>query len=123
MRGFLFYAFSLDYYTLLCYPILHQPIEFSGECAVNPNVKSQAAVWEQICSFVANNPQGVGRSQVAEFFDIDKTVATYHLEKGVARKVLYKVYTWITSNQRGWVYIHQMYVPNPFLESEDPDSQ
>lgn len=76
---------------------------------MNPNIRSQASVWEQVAEYVTANPQGVGRLQVAEHFAIAKGTAAYHLNKGVERGKLIKLYTWVTQNSRGWVYYNPRY--------------
>lgn len=48
---------------------------------------------------------GAGRSDMAHYFQVDKTVATRHLEKCVQKNLLVKVYTWVRDNSRGWVYM------------------
>ncbi len=71
---------------------------------MNPEVKSQKAVWEQVAEYAALWPFGVGRSEVAQHFGVGYTTALRHLEKGVSRGLLVKSYTWVKQNSRGWVY-------------------
>lgn len=61
-------------------------------------------VFVQIAYFVAEHPNGVGRSEVACHFGLSKMTALYHLEKCVSRGLVIKTYTWITGRSRGWVY-------------------
>lgn len=79
--------------------------------------KDQRPIWVQVVEYVANHPNGVGRSDVAQAFHITKTTAISHLEKGVDRDYLVKVYTWVKGNRRGYVYYARIE-----QSAGDPDS-
>jgi hypothetical protein len=61
-------------------------------------------VYEQIALFVSDRPNGVGRSDVAEAFNLHKNTVIFHLEKCARLGLVRKVYTWVSSKHRGWVY-------------------
>jgi len=71
---------------------------------VNAKIRSQKAVWEQVVDYVTAHPDGVGRSDVANYFKVTRQTAKVHLEKAVERRKLQRVYTWVSTNYRGWVY-------------------
>lgn len=87
---------------------------------MNPNIRSQKPVWQQVVDYVLSEPLGVGRSQVASEFQIAKGTAAYHLDKAVQRGELSRVYTWVHRNERGWVYYHPSnLVPGPDFEQTE----
>lgn len=67
----------------------------------------QLAVWEQVALRVKDYPNGVGRQQIAYDFHVGKSTARVHLEKGVERGKLVKIFTWVDKRSRGWVYYHK----------------
>jgi len=72
-------------------------------------------IYRQVAVYVDGHPNGVGRSQVAEFFGFGIGTAIYHLEKCVQRRLVRKAYTWLGGNHRGWVY----YPVQPYTPIED----
>jgi len=79
-------------------------------------IRNSKAVWEQVVDRVQHYPLGVGRSQIAEDFNIGKSTAQLHLDKAVSRGKLFRCYTWINHNHRGWVYYHPTSFPKAFSE-------
>lgn len=72
---------------------------------MNTEIRSQKPVWEQVIERVGEFPVGgTTRLDIARYFNVHKSTAQSHLEKGVERGALVKVYTWTGRNSRGWVY-------------------
>jgi len=86
---------------------------------------SQRSIWEQVADRVGGSPQGMSRADIAREFSIHKTTAQSHLEKGVQRGLLIKVYTWVSKTSRGWVYYPATgsTPPDHFFHYVTPESQ
>lgn len=63
------------------------------------------AIWEQVVNDVNQAGQGMTRAEVAAKLGVTKATATTHLEKGVQRGRLQKIYTNTSGHYRGWVYL------------------
>lgn len=85
------------------------------------NPRTQKHVWEQVADFVFDRESGVTRADIARVFHITKSTAMSHLEKGVQRGLLFKVYAWAGGNSRGWVYYHQSLVPMGMTQEEESE--
>lgn len=85
------------------------------------NPRLQQPIWKQVVDAVFDHENGMTRAEVAFNFKVTKSTAMSHLEKGVARGLLFKVYTWTGKNSRGWVYYHHSYMPQGMLPEEEAE--
>lgn len=83
------------------------------------NPRLQIPIWRQVAEVVLDHENGMTRAEVASKFKVTKSTAKSHLEKGVERWLLFKVYTWTGKNSRGWVYYHMNHRPNGMSIEEE----